>query len=178
MIRRTFGVVMALALFSIAAAAQKTFVFPDVPDDIKAPPGEKIVYIAFAKGIQIYACQAGTDGKYSWALKEPRAALLDEDGKQIGLHFAGPNWKLNDGSEVTGKMAAKHKAPKAGAIPWLLVNVIAHKGNGALEKVTTIQRVNTEGGVVDAVKSCDASKAGTESESNYSAIYYFYALKN
>lgn len=174
---KTMATVGVLALFSVGAAGQSVFVPPweDVPDNIKAPSSEKVVYIAFAKGVQVYTCQAGMDGKFSWVLKEPRANLLDEDGKQVGLHFAGPTWKLNDGSEVTGKMAAKHDAPKAGAIPWLLINVTAHKGSGVLEKVTTIQRVNTVGGVADATKICDASKSGTESESAYSADYYFYA---
>jgi len=61
---------------------------------------------------------------------------------------------------VTGKMVAKHDAPKVGAIPWLLVTVTGHKGSGALESVTTIHRVNTDGGVADAAKICDASRTG------------------
>ena len=77
--------------------------------------------------------------------------------------------------EIDQQMVAKNDAPKAGAIPWLLVTVTGHKGSGGLETVTTIHRVNTEGGVVDAAKSCDASKSGIESESSYSADYYFYA---
>jgi len=160
-------------LMGIAAA--QSVVPPDVPDNLKVPAGEKVFIHAHAKGVQIYSCAAGTDGKYAWALKAPKAELYDEQGKLVGEHFAGPTWKLKDGSEVTGKAVAKHDAPKAGAIPWLLVTVTGHKGSGALESVTTIQRVNTEGGVVDAAKTCDASKNGTESESSYSADYYFYA---
>ena len=155
--------------------AAQSVVPPDVPDNLKVPAGENVFIHARAKGVQIYSCAAGTDGKFAWTLKAPKAELFDEQGKSIGEHFAGPTWKLKDGSEVTGKMVAKHDAPKVGAIPWLLVTVTGHKGSGALESVTTIHRVNTDGGVADAAKICDASKNGTESESAYSADYYFYA---
>jgi Protein of unknown function (DUF3455) len=171
---KTGAMVGALALVLTGAAGQSV-VAPDVPAELKAAAEEKVALHARAKGVQIYSCAAGTDGKYSWVLKAPKAELFNEQGKLIGEHFGGPTWRLKDGSEVTGKMVAKRDAPKAGAIPWLLVTVTGHKGSGALESVTTIQRVNTEGGVVDAAKLCDASKSGTESESSYSAEYYFYA---
>jgi hypothetical protein len=171
---KTAAMVGVFALVLIGAARQSV-VPPDVPDNLKVPAGEMVFIHAHAKGVQIYSCAAGTDGKYAWTLKAPKAELFDEQGKLIGEHFAGPTWRLKDGSEVTGKMVAKHDAPKAGAIPWLLVTVTGHKGSGGLETVTTIHRVNTEGGVVDPAKSCDASKSGTESESAYSADYYFYA---
>jgi Protein of unknown function (DUF3455) len=169
-------VVFVVALCRIAAG--QGVVPPDVPDNLKVPAEEMILFHAHAKGVQIYSCVAGTDGNYAWVLKAPKAELFDEQGKLIGDHFAGPTWRLKDGSEVTGKMVAKHDAPKAGAIPWLLVTVTGHKGSGRLETVTTIHRVNTEGGLVDAARSCDALKSGTESESAYSADYYFYAPKS
>jgi len=172
-IRKMWATLFAFGL-AFATAAQNQ---PEVPPEIKSPAGEEVILRAHAKGVQIYSCQAGSDEKYAWALKAPKADLFDDQGKLIGTHFAGPTWKLNDGSEVTGKASAKHDAPKASAIPWLLVNVIGHKGTGLLEKATSIQRVNTEGGVADATKTCDASKNGTESESAYSADYYFYAPK-
>ena len=36
--------------------------------------------------------------------------------------------------------------PRPGFIPWLLVKVVSHAGNGLLTNVTTIQRVRTHGG--------------------------------
>jgi len=119
-----------LALFTAIRliAAGQSFVPPDVRDDLKVLAREKVFIQARARGVQIYSCVAGTDGKYAWALKAPKVELFDERGKLIGEHFAGPAWKLKDGSEVTGKMVAKHDAPKAGAIPWLLVAVKGHKG--------------------------------------------------
>jgi hypothetical protein len=174
---KTVAMALAFTLAMVGAAAQSV-VPPDVPENLKVPAGEMVLLHAHAKGVQIYSCSAGADGKYAWTLKAPKAELFDGQGKSIGEHFVGPSWKLKDGSEVTGKMVAKHDAPKAGAIPWLLVTVTGHKGSGGLATVTTIQRVNTDGGVVDPAKSCDGSKNGTESESGYSADYYFYAPKS
>lgn len=175
---KTEAILGALLTLVVIGAAAQSLVPPDVPDNLRVPDGEKVLLHAHAKGVQTYSCVAGADGKYAWSLKAPKAELFDEKGKLIGEHFAGPTWKLKGGSEVTGKMVAKHDAPKAGTISWLLVSVTGHKGTGALEVVTTIQRVNTDGGLADPATTCDASKNGTESESSYSADYYFYAPRS
>lgn len=147
---------------------------PDVPDAIQAPAGEEVVLYAHATGSQIYTCQAAADGKFSWTLKAPEAELHDRKDKVIGQHLAGPSWKLKDGSEVTGKAAAHVDALDPGSIPWLLVKVVGHSGNGLLTSVTTIQRVRTHGGQPPA-EGCDAAHHDAETKSSYSADYYFYA---
>jgi len=147
---------------------------PDAPAAIQAPPGQEVVLLAHASGSQVYTCQAGADGKFIWTLKAPEAELKDQKGKVIGSHSAGPTWKLNDGSEVTGKAAGHVDSPDADSIPWLLVNVVSHSGQGLLTNVTTIQRVHTHGGKPPA-EGCDASHPNGEIKSNYTADYYFYA---
>ena len=147
---------------------------PDVPDSIQAPTGEEVVLLAHATGSQIYTCQAGADGKFSWTLKAPDAELRDRQDKVIGQHSAGPSWKLKDGSEVTGKAAAHVDSLDPDSIPWLLVNVVSHSGNGQLSSVTTVQRVRTHGGKPPA-EGCDAAHLNTETKSAYTADYYFYA---
>ncbi len=147
---------------------------PDVPDAIQVPSGEVVVLMAHATGSQIYTCQTAADGKFSWGLKGPDAELHDRKDKVIGQHSAGPSWKLKDGSEVTGKAAAKVDALDPGSIPWLLVKVVSHTGSGQLSNVTTIQRVHTHGGQPPA-EGCDASHKDAEAKSSYSADYYFYA---
>jgi hypothetical protein len=147
---------------------------PDVPDAIQAPAGEEVVLYAHATGSQIYTCQAAADGKFGWTLKAPEAELHDRKDKVIGQHSAGPSWKLKDGSEVTGKAAAKVNALDSGSVPWLLVKVVGHTGNGQLSPVTTIQRVHTHGGQPPA-EGCDAAHKDAETKSSYSADYYFYA---
>src|SRR5690349_6342492 len=80
---------------------------PDVPDAITVPSGLEPVLFVHASGVQVYTCQAGTDGKFDWTLKGPEAELKDRKDKVIGQHTAGPTWKLKDGSEVTGKAVAQ-----------------------------------------------------------------------
>jgi len=147
---------------------------PNVPEAIHARPGEEVVLLAHASGSQIYTCRAGADGKYVWAFKAPEAELTDGTNKVIGSHSAGPTWQLKDGSSVAGKTAAQADAPDPDCIPWLLVNVVGHSGNGLLTTVTTIQRVHTRGGKPPAT-GCDESHRDTETKSKYTADYYFYA---
>jgi Protein of unknown function (DUF3455) len=147
---------------------------PEVPDPLKAPANEDVILEGHATGVQIYTCQAGTD-HYAWVLKAPEAELTDEAGKKIVQHFAGPSWKHVDGSVVTGKLVAKQDAPKPDAIPWLLVSAATHTGEGIMARVTTIQRIHTEGGLPPKAADCTVSANGQESRSAYSADYYFYA---
>ena len=133
--------------------------------------------MARATGFQIYVCRPDANGKPTWTLKGPDAKLFDEQGKFIGKHFGGPTWQLNDGSEITGKMAAKVDAADSTAIPWLLLTVTGHSGSGKLSGVTSIQRVNTVGGLAPAAAECTAPSGEVEFKSSYSADYYFYARR-
>jgi Protein of unknown function (DUF3455) len=148
---------------------------PDVPDKIKSPAGEEIVLQVHATGSQIYTCQPGADGKPAWTLKAPEAELHDQQGGIVGRHYAGPTWKANDGSEVTGKAAARVDSPDADSIPWLLVSVTGHSGEGVLSRVTSIQRINTKGGLPPPAAECNPAKQSVEVKSAYTADYYFYA---
>jgi uncharacterized protein DUF3455 len=148
---------------------------PVVPPEPKPPDGAKLVLQAFAQGDQIYTCKE-KKGQYSWAFKAPEAQLSDQDGKPLGRHFAGPSWELNDKSAVTGKMIKSVDSPDKDAIPWLLIEVKDHSGNGLLTKVTHIQRVDTKGGKTPATV-CDAPHAEQEARVHYSAKYLFYESK-
>ena len=152
---------------------------PFVPDQIEAPANEDVIFVAHASGSQIYTCEL-TGGTYGWKLKAPDAELHDSQGAIIGHHFAGPTWKHNDGSEVTGKAVAKVDPPQADSIPWLLVTGVlargsGHSGNGAFARVATIQRINTHGGQPPPGADCNAPKQNNETKSAYTADYYFYA---
>jgi hypothetical protein len=154
--------VSALRLISLSAAAE-------VPSAIAAVPGETLVTTAHAVGAQVYECQANAAGKLVWQFREPIATLFIA-GKTVGRHYAGPTWELSDGSAVSAKVAAR--APGAGPndIPLLKLEATARHGTGKLSGVTTIQRLNTRGGSVDA--GCDAS--GTFLSVPYTADYTFY----
>jgi hypothetical protein len=168
------SVVMLGPLLQLSLANAQEEPSPEVPASIQARPGEDVVLLAHASGLQIYACRAGADGKFTWTLKAPEAELTDRNGKVIGTHFAGPAWKLKDGSEVSGKALAHADSPDPASIPWLLVNVVNHSGKGVLTNVTTIQRVHTHGGN-PPLEGCDESHLNAETKSSYTADYYFYA---
>jgi len=148
---------------------------PDAPETLRPSAHELLVLQAHASGAQVYRCGTGADGKLAWTLKGPDAQLSDEHGALIGRHYAGPAWKYQDGSEVTGKAIAHVDSPDAGSVPWLLLSAVGHGGNGVLEHVTSIQRLHTVGGSAPPAAQCDAAKSETEARSPYSADYYFYA---
>jgi Protein of unknown function (DUF3455) len=172
----TMRLALPTALLLAATAAQaQSLPRPEVPDAIKAPAGEQVVFVAHAAGSQIYTCGKGDDGKPQWTLKAPEAQLRDTKGALIGHHAAGPSWKHIDGSSVTGKLVAKAPAPDASSIPWLLVTVVSHDGKGKFEHVTSIQRVHTKGGQAPPAEKCDPSKPAAETWIPYTADYYFFA---
>jgi hypothetical protein len=164
---------VGLATLSHAQAISRS----DVPDKIKAPAGEKLVLVARASGSQIYVCQqaSSSDGKSQWTLKAPEAALRDQSGAVIGHHYAGPTWKHNDGSEVSGKAVAQIDSPDPASVPWLLVTAARHSGSGVLSDVKSIQRIHTKGGQPPPASDCNASRLNAETKSSYTAEYYFYA---
>ncbi len=157
----------SFALCVVAAALAAGSASAEVPAAIAAP-GETEVATFHAEGAQVYECKAGTDGKLASAFREPIATLLLE-GKTVGRHYAGPNWEHIDGSVVTAKAAGNAPGKTAGDIPWLKLEVTAHRGSGTLSGVTTVQRINTQGGV--HAGACD--KAGTFYSAPYSAEYVF-----
>jgi hypothetical protein len=138
-----------------------------IPDAVAAP-NEAVVATVHAEGAQIYDCKAGADGKLAWQFREPIATLLI-DGKTVGRHYAGPSWELADGSAVTGKIAGRAAGATPKDIPLLKLEAASHHGSGQLTDVTTIQRLNTKGGVVEG--SCDS--AGAFLSVPYSADYTF-----
>jgi hypothetical protein len=139
---------------------------------ISPPPSSALLIEAQADGVQIYVCEHTNNGE-EWVFKAPAAELFDSEGRQIATHFAGPGWKLTDGSEVIGAPVAKADAPMPGAIPWLLLKVTARHGSGKLEAVSMIRRIDTKGGVAPAT-GCDANHIGEEVRMRYSATYQFY----
>jgi Protein of unknown function (DUF3455) len=164
--------------FPLAAAALLTLTLcagqapAQVPEAIAAP-GETTFATLHAEGAQVYECKTGTDGKLTWAFREPIATLL-VDGKTVGRHYAGPNWDHADGSGVTAKVAANAPAKSANDIPWLKLQVSDARGNGMLTRAKTVQRINTQGGVFSG--SCD--KAGAFHAAPYSADYVFLGKEN
>jgi hypothetical protein len=137
--------------------------------DASAAPGEALVATVNAVGAQIYECKANSARQLRWHFREPIATLLIA-GKTVGRHYAGPNWQMTDGSSVSAKVSGRAPGASSGDIPLLKLDVVAQRGAGELRGVTTIQRINTRGGV--AVGTCES--AGVLLSVPYTADYAFY----
>ena len=157
----------ALALLLLSGSLVSAHAETPLPDAIAAP-GETVVLAVHAEGAQVYECKAGAEGKLAWAFREPVATLM-ADGKTVGRHYAGPNWEHVDGSAVVGKAAGNAPGATSNDIPWLKLEVVSKRGSGALTSVTTVQRINTQGGKLDG--TCE--KAGATRSAPYSADYVF-----
>jgi hypothetical protein len=138
---------------------------------VAPPEGSAPVLELVADGVQIYTCDA-KEGGFDWSFKAPEANLFDKQGRQVGTHFAGPTWKIDDGSEVVGEVVAKSDAPEPGAIQWLLLRAKSHQGSGALSTVAYIRRTETKGGLAPST-GCDASHKSQQARMRYSATYQF-----
>jgi hypothetical protein len=162
-LRSALLVLLSMAASQLGASAAET----PLPDAVAAP-GETVVLSVHAEGAQVYECKAGADGKSAWAFREPIATLI-VDGKTIGRHYAGPNWEHSDGSAVVGKAIGNAPGATANDIAWLKLEVISRRGSGVLAGVTTVQRINTQGGKLEG--ACD--KIGSFKSAPYAAEYVF-----
>jgi hypothetical protein len=137
--------------------------------DAIAAPGETLVTTVHAVGAQVYECEFDTVGNVVWQFREPIAALF-VSGKTIGRHYAGPTWELIDGSVVSGKVISSAPPASPADIPILNLEVTSRRGQGQLSLVSTIQRLNTRGGVAFGECSAHHTLLGVP----YSADYVFY----
>jgi hypothetical protein len=170
----------AAAILSLGGCASTSTGTPkaatsDVPAQLRPPAGEVLFLEARGTGVQIYDCspKAGQPSVYEWTFRAPEATLKDLAGRTLGRHFTGPTWELDDGGSVVGDVKARAPSPSPTAIPWLLLVARATAGSGKLTATTSIQRLQTVGGIAPSV-GCDATGAGKVAKVPYTANYYFY----
>ena len=146
----------------------------EVPPLLEPNPNETLTLVALAREVQIYECRIKTGATDpEWVFVAPEAELFDSHGGSIGRHGEGPHWQAADGSRIKGTVNSRADAPVAGAIPWLLITTQSVGPTGLFSKVTSIQRVNTMGGVAPA-GGCDRGTVGTASRVPYTADYLFW----
>jgi uncharacterized protein DUF3455 len=169
------GVQIAVLLSASACASGPVVTRPEVPANLRPPAGQVVFLAAFATGVQIYECASKPEqpSSYEWAFRAPEAALADRSGRSIGKHYAGPTWEATDGSAVVGEVTARDPGPTPSAIPWLLLNAKSTTGTGVLSQTTSVQRVQTVGGVAPT-EPCAAANAKQVARVPYTATYYFY----
>lgn len=145
-----------------------------LPEAVRVPAGQKQRMHTSATGEITYECREKKDmaGAHEWVFVAPVATLFGPGKQVVGKYYGGPTWESNDGSKVVGKQVAV--APGgAGNIPLQLVKAEPAMGMGAMQGVSFIQRLNTQGGVAPAT-ACDASTKGNRQQVKYAADYVFY----
>ncbi|HXD41318.1 MAG TPA: DUF3455 domain-containing protein [Ramlibacter sp.] len=165
----------AAVLVATGCVSGPAVIPPDVPAQLRAPAGQSVFLEALATGVQIYECAAKPDqpSTFEWAFRAPEAALADRSGRVIGKHYAGPTWESVDGSTVVGEVKSRDAGPSQSAIPWLLLNSKSTTGAGVFSRTTSVQRVQTVGGVVPS-EPCSPANAKQIARVPYTATYYFY----
>jgi hypothetical protein len=166
--------VIPAGLLLLAACASQPPQAP-IPETL-VPSGERQLERIAARGVQIYQCRAATGTASTgpaWAFVGPEADLFDAQGRSAGKHYGGPHWEAPDGSKILGTVKTRADAPQAGAIPWLLLTAKSVAGAGRYAGVTSVQRVNTVGGVAPSAK-CDASTLGATERVPYTADYVLF----
>jgi len=177
---------LSLSLFLVACTASAPEVTSSTADDLSAracpdnvpaslaPAADQDLAFALrASGTQNYTCN-GT----AWVFVAPDALLYplhscEADDDALVHHYAGPTWEwLEDGSTVVAAKAAGATVDST-AIPWLLLNSVSHGGDGRMTDITSIQRLDTVGGLAPAT-GCDAAHAGATANVPYTAQYFFY----
>jgi hypothetical protein len=135
--------------------------------NLQVPTGSKLVFRAFASGVQIYRWN-GT----SWTFDGPSALLFaDAAGNSVvGTHYSGPTWESNSGSKVVGSVLQRC-TPDPSAIAWLLLGTVPDDGPGLFHRVSYIQRVNTVGG---NAPSTPGTSIGEEARVPYTTDYLFF----
>jgi uncharacterized protein DUF3455 len=159
----TVGIWMGMGAFAVNADQA----------GVAPPQGSVLLLEVMADGVQIYTCEA-KGSLFQWAFKAPEANLFDKQGRQIGTHFAGPTWKMADGSAVVGEVVAKADAPERDAVQWLLLGAKAHEGQGILAQAAYIRRTDTRGGIAPTT-GCDAGHVSEQARMRYAATYQFFS---
>jgi hypothetical protein len=98
-------------LSALAAGSGNDNRAPEVPDTIVVPAGNKVHFHGFGVGVQIYTWNGA-----SWGAAVPEATLFDGNGV-VAIHFAGPTWESNSGSQVVGALPPLAVTVDTNAIP-------------------------------------------------------------
>lgn len=174
--RQLVKLLYLIPLLLLAGPAQSEQ--PVIPEALKARSDESVMMAVAARGVQVYECRARRDQPtaYEWAFLMPQATLFDLNGRKIGEHYEGPTWEASDGSRISGVLKARADAPQPDAIPWLLLSTTSAGAKGLFSSVTSVQRVNTIGGVAPRIV-CMEGNAGAVARVPYTADYYFLSVR-
>ena len=158
----------ALALPALAAIAP-----PGVAPVLQPSAAEQPSMALSEAGVNIFECRpnAGAAGGYAWSFIAPDATLYD--GNRSVARRTTPNlWESSeDRTSVSG--FARAALNSGDNLPWALYRALPVGDTGLFAGVTSIQRVNTRGGLAPPT-GCTEATAGSEQRVAFTADYYFY----
>ena len=187
---------MDLTLTPRAADADGGITPPPVPDKLQVSEDEEAFLVGHATGTQNYVCVPSGSG-FTWSLFTPQATLFNDRLQQVTTHFFSPNPNPSDNRAV--RAAWQHSRDTStvwarvvpdgsssdpdfvapGAIPWLLLEVVGAQegptGGDTLTATTSIQRLNTSGGVAPSTDCSVSTDVGKRAFVPYTADYFFYS---
>jgi hypothetical protein len=168
---------VAFALFSLLSVGAWVGTVDAASSDGKVASWEKLQTQVYARGVQIYRCAANDDNQTGkWVFQAPEADLFRDKNLTdlVGKHFDGPQWQAFDGSQVSGKVRVTKAAPDANDIPWLTLAGTSHQLPGIFAHISTIQRIDTQGGTTGKAV-CGKEQFGATLKVPYTATYRFFA---
>jgi Protein of unknown function (DUF3455) len=152
-----------------------------VPAALQPGDGERAVFTWHAIGTQIYECRSAGNAAPGWVFVAPEADLFKQKNEKVGTHGAGPHWAALDGSKVVGSVKTRAEGASAADIPLLLLSAkadgAAGKMVGKMVGISSVQCLNTAGGVAPATGCQSQADVGKRVMPAYSADYVFFAAK-
>jgi hypothetical protein len=170
----TIAISLSALLLTACAPMAARYSQDALPATVQVPAGHQVALQTVGVGKIAYECKAKKDmSGHEWVFGGPDAVLNDRGGMQVGTYVGPPaTWASRDGSAVTATQVAVAPAG-AGNIPYQLVKANPATGSGAMQGISYIQRVATQGGVAPA-SMCDASNTGSKQWVPYQADYIFW----
>jgi hypothetical protein len=163
-----------ISLLLLTACAGQPVQTP-VPASL-VPAGEREVGRFVGRNMQTYECRAkpGDASSAVWIYVASEGGLFDAQGREVGKHtFPPPVWIASDGSKIAGSIRARLDAPRAGSAQWLLLSTQSTGGEGRFSKITSMQRLNTSGGMPPAGR-CETSTIGARERVPLTADYVLF----
>ena len=158
--------------------AAQAYAGKPAPAALKPADNEQAAFTWHAVGSQIYECRASDKGGWAWVFVAPEADLFNQKDEKVGTHGAGPHWTALDGSKTVGTVKARADGERPADIPLLLLTAKSAGMPGKMAGVTSVQRLNTEGGNAPARGCATQADAGKRVKEGYTADYVFFAAKN
>ena len=141
---------------------------------LRAPANEAPAFVLAGNGVYIYQCrQSALDPNlYEWSFIVPDATLY-EGTRSVARHATvGLYESMSDRSSISGVVRGSQAAGTAN-LPWVSMRAQPLSESGMFAGVTTIQRVNTNGGAAPG-GGCGPDNIGAEARVAFRADYYFY----